>query len=112
MDTAELYKKYLEVGTKPYKRGDKQGEINLADYKKIKEQLFSALTEAHKIGDLKSERADEIAALISEESADQISCWGSEKIARTNHFVFLEDMRGRMFDALLNAFLIEMEGVE
>ena len=104
MDTAELYKQYWEIGAKSYKKGDEQSRINLSDYKKIKEKLFESMKEARKNGEIKSERADEIAALISEESADPISYWGSEKIARTNHLVFLEDMQGRMFDALINAF--------
>jgi len=100
----DLYREYKDAGALPWQIDGVRSKENGIRYKKALAALNDALIEAHRCGKFKSELADSITAKMREEAADQISFWGSEKIAATNHRTYVADTSGQLFEALVQAY--------
>lgn len=98
----KAYCEYKRMGAMPFKRGDSKKIYY--EYLKARKIFFDLLVKAMSQNVISSDSADRIAKALKEESVDPIAFWGSEKIASTNHFAYVADKEGRLFEALLKAY--------
>ncbi len=75
---------------------------NYRKYKKDRENIFSMLKVEYQRSGEKVKPIENIINALIEEATDPLGFWGSEKIADRNHYVYIADKEGRLFEELRN----------
>lgn len=72
------------------------------EYKKAKKVIFNMLKAEYLESGEKIKCIEDIINALNEEEKDPIKFWESEKIAERNHYVYIADKEGRLFEELCN----------
>lgn len=71
-------------------------------YKNLSKQIFPLLKSEYLNSSEKEKEIEDILNALYEEATDPLRFWGSEKIADRNHYVYIADKEGRLFEKLRN----------
>lgn len=82
--------------------GSKYSPEKYREYKKSKKIMFSMIKAEYLNSGKKEKSVEDIINALSEEEKDPIKFWGSEKTAERNHYVYITDKEGRLFEELCN----------
>lgn len=96
MELETMYREFKKIGSLNYT------PERYRKYKEIKEQIFPMFKEKYLNSGEKVNIIEDIINALNEEEQDTLKFWGSEKIAERNHYVFIADKEGRLFEALCN----------
>lgn len=92
---ATIYSKFKRIGKFPYTLE------NHKEYKSLQKQVFPLLLDEYRHSGDTVDQIEEILNVLEEESRNPVAYWGgSEKIAAYNHYVFIDDMNGRLLEQL------------
>ena len=72
------------------------------EYKKAKKIIFNMIKAEYFESGEKIKCIENIINALNVEEKDPIKFWESEKIAKRNHYVYITDKEGRLFEELCN----------
>lgn len=91
-----IYREFKRIGALKY-----SNEV-YKRYKELSKQVFPLLKAEYQRSGEKVEPIEDIINALCDEAADPLGFWGSEKIADRNHYVYIADKEGRLFEELRN----------
>lgn len=94
MQLSEIYAEFISVAKSQYT------PEKYKEYKKLAAKVFSLLKKEYNTSQQKVKEIEDIYHSLEEEEKDPIAFWGSEKIAKRNHYVYVADKEGRLFEKL------------
>lgn len=96
MELEAIYKEFKRIGALKYSNAEYRR------YNELSKRVFPMLkAEYQRSGDKVKSIEDLLISLI-EEATDPLGFWGSKKIADRNHYVYIADKEGRLFEELRN----------
>lgn len=94
MKLEAIYKEFKRIGTLEY------SNVAYKEYKELSKQIFPLLKEKYQRSGEKVKAIEDIINALDEEAADPLRFWGTAKIATRNHYVYITDKEGRLFEEL------------
>ena len=94
MKLEAIYKEFKRIGTLEY------SNAAYKEYKELSKQIFPLLKEEYQRSGEKVKAIEDIIKALDEEAADPLRFWGTAKIATRNHYVYIADKEGRLFEEL------------